>query len=182
MPKNKGKGGKNRRRGKNENDDVKRELVQKEDGQAYAQVIKMLGNGRLEAMCFDNQKRLCHIRGKLRKKVWINTTDIILIGLRDFQDEKADVILKYTADEARQLKSRGEIPENVNIMETSQFGGDAGGDDIFFDEQASDDDSEDNAEEQGDVAKGNLNRRNNVSTNYMEDITDSDEDGTEEDE
>ena len=76
----------------------------------------MLGNGRLEAMCFDNQKRLCHIRGKLRKKVWINTTDIILIGLRDFQDEKADVILKYTADEARQLKSRGEIPENGEFI------------------------------------------------------------------
>ena len=31
----------------------------------------MLGNGRLEAMCFDGVKRLCHIRGKLRKKVWI---------------------------------------------------------------------------------------------------------------
>ena len=30
----------------------------------------MLGNGRLEAMCFDGVKRLCHIRGKLRKKVW----------------------------------------------------------------------------------------------------------------
>lgn len=35
----------------------------------YAQVIKMLGNGRLEALCFDGVKRLCHIRGKLRKKV-----------------------------------------------------------------------------------------------------------------
>lgn len=35
----------------------------------YAQVLKMLGNGRLEAMCFDGTKRLCHIRGKLRKKV-----------------------------------------------------------------------------------------------------------------
>lgn len=33
MPKNKGKGGKNRRRGKNENDDIKRELVQCEPGQ-----------------------------------------------------------------------------------------------------------------------------------------------------
>jgi hypothetical protein len=42
-------GGKNRRRGKNENDNEKRELVFKEDGQEYAQVIKMLGNGRLEA-------------------------------------------------------------------------------------------------------------------------------------
>ena len=35
----------------------------------YFQVTKMLGNGRLEAMCFDGVKRLCHIRGKLRKKV-----------------------------------------------------------------------------------------------------------------
>ena len=39
MPKNKGKGGKNRRRGKNENEGVKRELIFKEDGQEYAQVI-----------------------------------------------------------------------------------------------------------------------------------------------
>ena len=31
----------------------------------------MLGNGRLEAMCFDGVRRLCHIRGKLRKKVWM---------------------------------------------------------------------------------------------------------------
>lgn len=69
MPKNKGKGGKNRRRGKNENESEKRELLFKEDEQEYAQVTKMLGNGRLEAMCFDGTKRLCHIRGKLRKKV-----------------------------------------------------------------------------------------------------------------
>ncbi len=62
-------GGKNRRRGKNENEDDKRELVFREDGQEYAQVIKMLGNGRLEAMCFDGEKRLAHIRGKMRKKV-----------------------------------------------------------------------------------------------------------------
>ena len=36
----------------------------------------MLGNGRLEAMCFDGTKRLCHIRGKLRKRQWINAQGI----------------------------------------------------------------------------------------------------------
>jgi len=122
MPKNKGKGGKNRRRGKNENENEKRELVFKEDGQEYAQVTKMLGNGRLEAMCFDGSKRLCHIRGKLRKKVWINTSDIILVGLRDYQDQKADVILKYTPDEARNLKAYGELPENAKISDAVEFG------------------------------------------------------------
>merc|ERR1719295_1888474 len=41
-------------------------------------------------MCFDGVKRLCHIRGKLRKKVWINQSDIVLIGLRETQEEGLD--------------------------------------------------------------------------------------------
>ncbi|KAI2617092.1 hypothetical protein GGR54DRAFT_212098 [Hypoxylon sp. NC1633] len=135
MPKNKGKGGKNRRRGKNENDNEKRELTFKEDGQEYAQVVKMLGNGRLEAQCFDGAKRLAHIRGKLRKKVWINNGDIILLSLRDYQDEKGDVILKYSADEARSLKAYGELPESAKINETDTYGpGDEGECGFEFDE------------------------------------------------
>lgn len=137
MPKNKGKGGKNRRRGKNENESEKRELIFKEDEQEYAQVTKMLGNGRLEAMCFDGVKRLCHIRGKLRKKVWINQGDIILIGLRDYQDSKADVILKYTPDEARNLKTYGEFPESVRINDTVTFVDNDLDDDIEFGDEYS---------------------------------------------
>ncbi|KAK3282329.1 hypothetical protein CYMTET_9927 [Cymbomonas tetramitiformis] len=132
MPKNKGKGGKNRRRGKNENEE-KRELVFKEDGQEYAQVLRMLGNGRLEAQCIDGVKRLCHIRGKMRKKVWVNTGDIILVGLRDYQDEKADVIQKYMADEARSLKAYGELPESIRVNETDTFGEEDGENDEYFD-------------------------------------------------
>mmetsp|Transcript_28740 Transcript_28740/g.34916 ORF Transcript_28740/g.34916 Transcript_28740/m.34916 type:complete len:140 (+) Transcript_28740:141-560(+) len=132
MPKNKGKGGKNRRRGKNENEE-KRELVFKEDGQEYAQVLRMLGNGRLEAQCIDGVKRLCHIRGKMRKKVWVNTGDIVLVGLRDYQDDKADVIQKYMADEARSLKAYGEIPESVRVNETDTFTEEDGVNDEYFD-------------------------------------------------
>jgi len=146
MPKNKGKGGKNRRRGKNENETEKRELVFKEEGQEYAQVIKMLGNGRLDALCFDGVKRLCHIRGKLRKKVWINTGDIILLGLRDYQDTKADVILKYTPDEARNLKAYGELPDNVKIDAIGSSEDPTG--EIEFEFQ---DDSEDDDEEADDI-------------------------------
>ncbi|KJH45630.1 translation initiation factor eIF-1A [Dictyocaulus viviparus] len=120
MPKNKGKGGKNRRRGKNENDFMKRELDTKDIGQEYGQVSKMLGNGRVLAFCFDGKQRVCHIRGKLRKKVWINTGDIILVGLRDYQDDKGDVILKYTPDEARRLKERNELPEHAKINENDE--------------------------------------------------------------
>ncbi|KAF8712639.1 hypothetical protein HU200_028396 [Digitaria exilis] len=116
MPKNKGKGGKNRKRGKKEADEEgKRELMFKEDGQEYAQVTRMLGNARCEALCVDGTPRLCHIRGKMQNKVWVAAGDIVLVGLRDFQDDKADVILKYMADEARLLKAYLELPGTLSL-------------------------------------------------------------------
>lgn len=121
MPKAKGKGGKNRRRGKNDSG-FKRELQLRDEGQEYAQVVRMLGSGRVECMCFDGEERLAHIRGKMRKKVWINQGDIVLVSIREFQPDKCDVILKYHPDEARALKAQGELPENTNIMESSKFG------------------------------------------------------------
>jgi hypothetical protein len=46
-----GKGGKNRRKGKSSGDTMKRTLPYKEEGQEYAAVLTMLGNGRLRALC-----------------------------------------------------------------------------------------------------------------------------------
>ncbi|OQR82338.1 eukaryotic translation initiation factor 1A [Achlya hypogyna] len=115
----KGKGGKNRRRGKGDGEENKRELEFKEDGQEYAQVLRMLGNGRLEAYCYDGVTRLGHIRGKMRKKVWVGAGDIVLVSLREYQDGKVDVIHKYNADEARSLKAYGELPDNARINETN---------------------------------------------------------------
>lgn len=141
--KGKGKGGKNRRRGKNENFS-KRELILREEDQEYAQITKMLGNGRVQASCFDGNVRIAHIRGKLRKKVWMSQGDIILVALRDFQDEQCDVVHKYNADEARQLVSLGELPESAKINQTDTFGGDEE-DDMNFEFGADSDDDDDEA-------------------------------------
>ena len=61
----------------------------------------MLGNGRIEADCFDGKRRLAEIRGKMKKKVWIQAGDVILVGLRDFEEDKCDVIHKYNSDELK---------------------------------------------------------------------------------
>ncbi len=60
---------------------------------------------------------MCTIRGKLRNRVWINNGDIILVSLREFGDEKADVIHKYYPEEAFELQELGELPENIAINE-----------------------------------------------------------------
>ena len=53
----------------------------------------------------------------MRNRVWINAGDIILVSLREFGDEKADVIHKYYPEEAYELQDLGEIPENIAINE-----------------------------------------------------------------
>ncbi len=84
--------------------------------------------------------------GKLRKKVWINVGDIILLSLRSYQDEKGDVILKYNADEARSLKAYGELPETAKINETDLGGPEGDGDYSFeFDEDRDSDSSDEEA-------------------------------------
>lgn len=57
-----------------------------------------------------------------------------MVGLRDYQDAKADVILKYNPDEARNLKSYGELPEYAKINENVAFGEEDDDDNIEFGE------------------------------------------------
>jgi translation initiation factor 1A len=114
MPKNL-RGGKHKHHKKTVKTEEKRALFLKEEGQEYANVIKTLGNRRLEVNCFDGEKRLAHIRGNFKGQIFIG--DIILVSLREYQDKKADVIHKYTADEARKLKTMGELPESVVISD-----------------------------------------------------------------
>lgn len=118
MPRARGKGGKNRKKTKAQQDRERRELQFKEDGQEYGQVLRLLGSGRVEVYCIDGKKRTCLIRGSMRNRVWIHTGDILLIGLRDFGDDaKGDVMLKYYDEEARELQELGELPESIRIAE-----------------------------------------------------------------
>lgn len=114
MTKNTGKGGKGFRKSKSTGTGLfRRELLLKEDGQEYARVTKILGNGHVECACFDNVVRLGNIRGKMRRRVWIVLDDIVLCGLRDYQDGKVDIIHKYNPEEIRNLRSIGELPEET---------------------------------------------------------------------
>lgn len=63
----------------------------------------------------------------------MNVGDIVLLGLRDYQDEKADVILKYNADEARALKQYKELPENIRVNDADAMLEEDGADDGLVD-------------------------------------------------
>lgn len=130
-----GKGGKKARRGKKTGGNAseqRRMLTSDGPQQRYAQALKMLGDRRIQANVYNPQKnvweeKLIHVRGKFRKRVWINVGDYVLVSTRDFEsganglplsgledDDKlqfgGDVIHKYEAPEVKKLVKMGEFP------------------------------------------------------------------------
>lgn len=95
-----------------------RELYFKEEGQDYALVVAMLGHNRCTCKLFSTEtETLGTIRGSMRRKhvYRISKGDIVLVGLRDFQNDKVDIMHLYTSDEVRRLMSYNEFT-NAFVM------------------------------------------------------------------
>ena len=72
--------------------------------------VKMLGYDRILVKCQDGHERLCRIRGKMKRRVWIREGDIVLVSPWDFQTaQRGDLIWRYTKGQAEQLRRQGYI-------------------------------------------------------------------------
>lgn len=70
--------------------------------------VKLLGFDRILVKCQDGHERLCRIRGKIKRRVWIREGDIVLVSPWDFQaDSKGDIIWRYTRAQADYLRKNG---------------------------------------------------------------------------
>ena len=71
-------------------------------------VKQMLGGDRLLVSCQDGHERLCRIRGKMKRRMWVRVGDIVLVSPWDFQtDERGDVIWRYKRNQADWLRRKG---------------------------------------------------------------------------
>jgi len=70
--------------------------------------IKLLGFDRVLVKCQDGRERLCRIRGKMKRRVWIRQSDVVLVSPWDFQfDTRGDLIWRYTKAQAETLRRKG---------------------------------------------------------------------------
>lgn len=70
--------------------------------------IKLLGFDRVLVKCQDGNERLCRIRGKMKRRVWIREGDVVLVSPWDFQsDKRGDVVWRYTHAQAELLRKKG---------------------------------------------------------------------------
>ncbi len=84
------------------------EAVVPREGEVLGIVTKLLGFDRIMVKCQDGAERLCRIRGKMKRRVWIREGDIVIVAPWDFQtDTRGDVTWRYTHAQAENLRRKG---------------------------------------------------------------------------
>jgi translation initiation factor 1A len=72
--------------------------------------VKMLGGERIMVKCQDGKERLCRIRGKMKRRVWIRDGDVVLVSPWDFQTEtRGDIFFRYRQNQASWLREHNYI-------------------------------------------------------------------------
>ncbi|WP_094229051.1 translation initiation factor eIF-1A [Methanolobus psychrotolerans] len=79
----------------------------KENNEVLATVESMLGANHVKLRCMDGIVRMGRIPGSMKKKTWIREGDIVIAVPWDIQNEKADVIWKYTRPQVNWLERKG---------------------------------------------------------------------------
>lgn len=112
MPKNL-KGGKHKhiKKGTRYQKDDILQLASDIPGSMYAIITKKHGNG-FSVLCSNGKTEFAIMRGKFRGKVWLNINDIVLVDASELN--MFIIIKKYTTEEVRKLKVKGEITFDEN--------------------------------------------------------------------
>ena len=97
-------------------DRIRVPLPNRKVNEMFAIADQILGGRRVRAVCEDGESRLARIPGKMRRRQWVREGDLIVVQPWDFQDEKANVCMRYTKTQSLYLSRKGVLPEIVDLF------------------------------------------------------------------
>ncbi len=77
------------------------------EGEVLGIALQMLGGSRVRVQCMDGKVRLCRIRGKIVKRLWVRQDDVVLVSPWPFQDDRGDIVHRYTHAQSAWLEKNG---------------------------------------------------------------------------
>ena len=101
-------------------DKIRVPLPKRKINEMFAIADQILGGRRVRAVCEDGDSRLARIPGKMRRRQWVREGDLIVIQPWDFQDEKANVVMRYTKTQSLYLSRKGVLPDIVDLFGMSE--------------------------------------------------------------
>ena len=114
-------------------------LPKRKVNEMFAIADQMLGGRRVRAICEDGEVRIARIPGKMRRRQWVREEDLIVVQPWEYQDDRANVISRYSKTQAMYLSRKGQLPPIVDVFGTKEDPVDMGDDSGIF---ASEDDDD----------------------------------------
>lgn len=72
-------------------------------------ITQRCGGSRMFVSCMDGKTRNCRVPGRKRRGLWLREGDAIIIEPWEFDDDKGDVLFKYTPVAVTKLKAMGKL-------------------------------------------------------------------------
>ena len=98
-------------------------MPDKRHRELFAIADQLMGASKLRVMCEDGKSRMARIPGKMKRRMWIKPGDLVIVKPWDFQNDKADVVWRYTKTQAEYLSRKDMIPKQIDVFQGSSGGG-----------------------------------------------------------
>lgn len=70
-------------------------------------IEQRVGGARMLVKCVDGKSRNCRVPGRLKRALWLREGDVVIIEPWEFDNEKGDVLFKYTPNQVDWLRRKG---------------------------------------------------------------------------
>ena len=79
-------------------------------------IAQRCGGSRMLVSCMDGKTRNCKVPGRKRRGLWLKEGDAIIVEPWEFDNDKGEVLFKYTDNQVVKLKDMGKL-----ATESSEF-------------------------------------------------------------
>lgn len=95
---------------------IRLRLPRRNSGELFAIAEQLMGGSRMNVVCADGKSRLARIPGRMKRRARVRAGDLLIVVPWDIQNDKADVIYRYTKTQSRILSRRNLLPENLDVF------------------------------------------------------------------
>jgi translation initiation factor 1A len=100
----------------NQNEYIRIPLPKKKNNELFAISDRLMGASRMNVICADGKSRMARIPGRMKRKARVRAGDLLIIKPWTIQDEKADIIYRYTRTQSIILSKRKLIPSEIDVF------------------------------------------------------------------
>lgn len=91
-------------------------LPRRQNKEMFAIADRLMGGSRIMVICEDKKSRMARIPGKMKRKARVRAGDLLIIKPWDIQNEKSDIVFRYSKTQAITLSRRNLLPEELNVF------------------------------------------------------------------